>query len=139
MALGKISLDPEDPFDKVLFLEESLHQRGYNAGFESGKNAGKEEGFKVGLLHGKELGKEIGFYKGFVETWKNVLSVKDASKRQISLLESLSQLLDQLNYENPEDEAMEENIAKIRTKFKQLSSILKVPVNIEKDASLMSF
>ena len=138
MSLGKVVLDPDDPFDKIVFLEESLQQEGFHAGFQTGKKSGEEEGYKVGLNHGKELGKEIGFYKGFVLMCQEMLSVQ-SSKRQQTLLEQLKKLLDKVNYDNPEDVKMEEIIAKIRTKFKQLTSLLKVPVNIEKGDLAMSF
>jgi Essential protein Yae1, N terminal. len=138
MSLGKVTLDPDDPFDKIVFLEDSLQQEGFHSGFQTGKKSGEEEGYKVGLNHGKELGKEIGFYKGFVMMSQELLSV-ESSKRQHILLEQLKKLLDKVNYDNPEDEKMEEIIAKIRTKFKQLTSLLKVPVNIEKGDSAMSF
>lgn len=56
MPFGDITLDPEDPFDKVLFVEESLQQDGFNAGFVDGRRNGQEEGYIVGLKHGRELG-----------------------------------------------------------------------------------
>ena len=139
MPLGDLVLNPEDPFDKIVFLEHSLQQEGFNNGFESGKQSGQIEGFHTGLVYGKELGKEIGFYKGFVSCYCELLNEQTASKRQLSLLKQLSELLDEINYENAEDEGLDDKMAKIRTKFKQLSSILKVPVNINKDPALLSF
>ena len=142
MPLGNISLDPDDPFDKVLFVEQSLQQDGFNAGFLDGKRKGHDEGFNVGIEHGKEVGKEIGFYKGFLETWK-LLTVSDGKlkKRQLNLMKQMSTLLECVNYDNPEDLQMDHRLAEIRTKFKQLSSLLRLPVDIQKDSAtaVMSF
>lgn len=128
MSLGEIVLDPDDPFDKVVFLEQDLHQEGFNYGFQNGFSSGQIEGFNTGLVYGKELGKEVGFYKGFIKTYQELLPKDNISKRASLLFLQISNLIDNLNFENPEDEAIGDIMNRLRTKFKQLSSLLKVPV-----------
>ena len=128
MSLGEIVLDPDDPFDKIVFLEQNLQQEGFNSGFQNGRQSGQMEGFSTGLIYGKELGKEVGFYKGFIETYQLILSDKSCSKRISNLFFQRKKLIDTLNFDNPEDEIIGNLMTQTRNKFKQLSSLLKVPV-----------
>lgn len=128
MSLGEIVLDPDDPFDKIVFLEQNLHQEGFNSGFQNGHRSGQMEGFSTGLIYGKELGKEVGFYKGFIETYQLILSERTCSKRVSNLFSQITNLIDTLNFDNAEDESIGNLMTQIRNKFKQLSSLLKVPV-----------
>lgn len=128
MSLGEILLDPDDPFDKIVFLEQNFHQEGFNSGFQNGHQSGQIEGFSTGLIYGKELGKEVGFYKGFIETYQTILSERTCSKRISSLFSQIASLISNLNFDNAEDETIGNLMTQIRNKFKQLSSLLKVPV-----------
>ena len=128
MSLGEIVLDPDDPFDKIVFLEQNLHQEGFNSGFQNGHQSGQTEGFSTGVMYGKELGKEVGFYKGFIETYQLLLSEEICSKRVSNLFSQITNLIGNLSFDNPEDETIGNVMTQIRTKFKQLSSLLKVPV-----------
>jgi len=139
MAFSGVKLDPDDMFDKVVFMENKLIQEGYNTGFSNGEEQGKLEGFALGIKHGREIGKELGFYKGFVKTW--LLFISTDKKRAVKLLEQLHQLLNEYNDSvNIEDETMQDKVDIIRAKFKQVSSVLKVPTELIKDeASQFSF
>lgn len=91
-------------------------------------------------IFNESIGKEIGFYKGFVSTWKLLAVDGTLKKRQLRIIDQLSLLLNSVDYNNPEDEQMETKLGEIRTKFKQLSSMLRLPVDVKKDSdSAMSF
>ncbi|XP_057312549.1 protein LTO1 homolog [Hydractinia symbiolongicarpus] len=129
MAFNDVKLDPDDPFDKIVFMEEGLQQEGYNAGFVSGKIDGKQQGLKLGISQGNVIGREIGFYKGFVETWLLLLD-NNMKKNHQKVLEQLKELVDKFTYDDPENNDTHDLLAQIRTKFRQLSSVLKIPTEL---------
>ena len=141
MANSGIKLDPDDPFDRVVFTEEHLIQNGFDAGFTSGKQAGEIDGFRTGLVQGKELSREIGFYKGFVQVLLFMIMKEDVKRKekQQKLIQQLNCLLQGFSYEKHQYEKMQGDLAQIRSKFKQISSVFKLPVTIQKESQEMSF
>ena len=135
-----IKLDPGDDFDKVVFMESRLQQDGYNEGFKTGKMTGYDDGFRLGLENGREIGREIGFYIGFVEMWLS-LSQYDQSikKRTEKILYQLKDMLNGFPLSSPEDITMQDKLTDIRAKFKQVSSVLKLPTQTNTDTSQISF
>lgn len=142
MAFSGIKLDPEDPFDRIVFTEQTLLQNGYDAGFTNGKEAGEIDGYRTGLVQGKELSREIGFYKGFVSMLLALITCDIDSKhkeKQFRLLEQLNTLLGEYVYDEKEFDNMQLKLGQIRSKFKQISSVFKLPTNNIKHNNEMSF
>ena len=142
MAFKGIKLDPDDPFDKIVFTEEHLIQNGFDEGFTNGKKSGEIDGFQTGAVQGKELSREIGFYKGFVAVLGLMMSGgadEQWREKQRKLVEQLDGLLDNFTYNEEQYDQMQSTLALIRSKFKQISSVFKLPVTIQKQQEGMSF
>ena len=133
MAFDGVKFDPDDPFDKVVFLENLIIQEGFNIGFNEGEKTAKEEGAELGISQGKEIGKEIGFYKGFVTTL-TLLSENELNDKTSKILFRFKRQLDEFSFNDPESESMRNNLDAIRSKFKQISSILRINTEWFKDS-----
>ena len=141
MAFKSCSLDPDDIFNKVLFMENSLLTDGYNEGFISGKSQGKKEGYELGVKQGREIGKEIGFYVGFIAACKILVTHEQDEATKVSkVIEQLDKILSKFSFDNAADTQLDDRISEIRNKFKVLMSRIKMPIkSMSSKTSQMSF
>ncbi|PIK34759.1 putative oral cancer-overexpressed protein 1-like [Apostichopus japonicus] len=134
------SVDDEGDFlDTVFMAEDRLQQDGYDEGYEVGRKAGLVQGQEAGRQKANQIGGEIGFYNGCVHVWIAVIQkeeVLDGKERKLKALQGLKALLDGFQVHDISREDYWDNVTKIRAKFKQVSSLLKIPTEfINKSAA----
>ncbi|XP_071496699.1 protein LTO1 homolog [Diadema antillarum] len=126
-------LDNEDIFEGVVMADERCHERGYEEGFKKGKELGQAQGFEMGKAKGQQVGDEIGFYLGFAVTWKAFMEHRvdedPSAKRCLKALEGLVAAMDKLPTDEPNSVKYWDTVQKIRSKFKQVGSLLNITVN----------
>ncbi|NXU85143.1 ORAV1 protein, partial [Xiphorhynchus elegans] len=105
-----------------------FHREGYQEGYAEGSHAGIAEGRRYGSLHGARIGSEIGCYLGFALTWHCLLHkcTDEKSSKKIKTLDSLLGMIKKFPYEDPTYDRMQEDLEKIRGKFKQVCSMLHI-------------
>ncbi|NWU33464.1 ORAV1 protein, partial [Hylia prasina] len=105
-----------------------FHGQGYQEGLAEGSQAGVAEGRRYGALHGARAGSEIGFYLGFALTWHCLLQKCTDEKNSIKIkaLDSLIGMIQKFPYGDPTYDKLQEDLEKIRGKFKQVCSMLNV-------------
>ncbi|XP_068050313.1 protein LTO1 homolog isoform X1 [Anomalospiza imberbis] len=79
------------------------------------------EGRRYGALHGARMGSEIGCYLGFALTWHCLLQkcTDEKNSKKIRALDSLIGMIQKFPYEDPTYDKLQEDLEKIRGKFKQ--------------------
>ncbi|KAM6133943.1 protein LTO1 homolog isoform 4-T6 [Phoenicopterus ruber ruber] len=113
-----------DMFDEIVMAEERwgwFHGEGYQEGYAEGSHVGVVEGRRYGSLHGAKIGSEIGCYLGFALTWQCLLqkSTDEKNSKKIRALDSLIGMIQKFPYEDPTYDKLQEDLEKIRGKFKQ--------------------
>nr|XP_021384219.1 protein LTO1 homolog isoform X1 [Lonchura striata domestica] len=110
-----------DLFDGIVMAEQRFHGEGYQEGLAEGSHAGMTEGRRYGALHGARMGSEIGCYLGFALTWHCLLqkSTEEKNSKKIKALHSLIGMIQKFPYEDPTYDKLQEDLEKIRGKFKQ--------------------
>ncbi|XP_067414321.1 protein LTO1 homolog isoform X1 [Emydura macquarii macquarii] len=105
-----------------------FHGEGYQEGYTEGSHVGVIEGRRYGALHGAKIGSEIGYYLGFALTWQCLLhrSAEEKHSKKIKALESLIGMIQKYPYEDPTYNKLQEDLEKIRGKFKQVCSLLNI-------------
>ena len=63
-------IDPTDPFDSLLSLEQQYYTEGYALGHQDGSRAGRIEGRLFGLEKGFEKFSELGKLRGRAVVWR---------------------------------------------------------------------
>ncbi|XP_020638517.3 protein LTO1 homolog isoform X1 [Pogona vitticeps] len=118
-----------DAFDAIVMAETKFHGEGYQEGYAEGIYAGAIEGRQYGIQQGAIVGLEIGSYLGFAVTWKRLLPKGSDEKqsKKIKVLESLIQMIEKFPSEDPVYVNLQEDLEKIRGRFKQACSLLHVP------------
>ncbi|XP_045070276.1 protein LTO1 homolog isoform X2 [Coregonus clupeaformis] len=128
----------EDLFDCILMADDRFHGEGYREGFDEGTRQGMIDGRKHGASHGAKLSMEVSFYYGFGITWKCLLQNNTDVKSSLSILclrkrlkalESLLGLIQKFPHEEPHYENLQEDMEKVRAKFRQVCSLLNVPTD----------
>ncbi|KAL9244548.1 hypothetical protein vseg_018317 [Gypsophila vaccaria] len=116
----------DDFIDATVNLPEAQMAEGYRDGYASGLKKGKEDAYEVGLKHGFESGQEIGFYRGLLHIWTPIIRLKPDlfSTRVKKSMEHLNDLIKEYPFVDPEDEAKDLLVAKMRSKFKAISGTL---------------
>nr|XP_021154881.1 oral cancer-overexpressed protein 1 isoform X4 [Columba livia] len=111
-----------DMFDEIVMADERFHGEGYQEGYAEGSHVGVVEGRRYGLLHGAKIGSEIGCYLGFALTWQCLLQncPDEKNSKKIKALDSLIGMIQKFPYEDPTYDKLQEDLEKIRGKFKQL-------------------
>lgn len=71
----------EDPFDALLFIEESIIEHGEKLGMIDGRLEGQAEGAALGVQKGNEIGTEVGYYAGSLAVYKNMAHTMGYSER----------------------------------------------------------
>ncbi|XP_071382339.1 protein LTO1 homolog isoform X1 [Centroberyx affinis] len=123
----------DDLFDSVLMSDNRLYQEGYREGFERGTRRGLRDGRLHGSSHGATMSTEISFYYGFAIAWKCILqdSTDAKSRKRVKALEALLALIQKSPLENPQSPKLQEDIEKLRAKFRQVCSLLNVPADFK--------
>lgn len=122
-------LGKEDMFDTILMADERFRGEGYKEGFDRGTQRGLQNGRRHGASHGTRLSSEINFYYGFAVTWKCLLQDRtDAkSRKRVKVLDTVLGLIENSNYDDPQSPKLQEDVEKLRSKFRQVCSLLNIP------------
>ncbi|XP_055000102.1 protein LTO1 homolog isoform X2 [Sorex araneus] len=117
----------QDMFDAIVMADERFHGDGYREGFEDGSSLGLTEGRRHGAMQGARIGSEIGCYRGFACAWRHLLDSGSPEKdRKRKALEALVALTQSFPCGDPTHESLQEDLDRIRGKFRQLCSLLNV-------------
>ncbi|XP_048463173.1 protein LTO1 homolog isoform X1 [Rhincodon typus] len=110
-----------DLFDSIVLAEDRFRGKGYQEGFTEGSHLGETEGQRYGLANGAKIGSEVSFYKGFAYTWKCLLQNNQdvKSRKRLKVLNSMLEMVHQFPYEDPTYDKLQEDLEKMRAKFKQ--------------------
>ncbi|KAM9302382.1 protein LTO1 homolog [Gastrophryne carolinensis] len=135
--------DAEDLFGDIVMCEQRYHGEGYEEGFNEGHRVGKSEGKQFGTIYGAQAGSELGCYLGFASTWKHLLTPSSDEKqsKKIKTLDSLIKLIQSFPCEDPTSDKLQEDMARIRGKVKQVCSMLNIQPDFKRnyEASLLTF
>ncbi|XP_061210990.1 protein LTO1 homolog isoform X2 [Neopsephotus bourkii] len=117
-----------DMFEEIVMAEERFHGEGYQEGYAEGSHVGVVEGRRYGSLHGAKMGSETGYYLGFALTWQCLLQKRrdEKNSKKIRALDSLIRMIQKFPYEDPTYDKLQEDLEKIRGKFKQQLQLEKV-------------
>ncbi|KAM6392590.1 protein LTO1 homolog isoform 2-T2 [Pluvialis apricaria] len=120
-AVAATASPSSDMFDEIVMAEERFHGEGYQEGYAEGSHIGVVEGRRYGSLHGAKIGSEIGCYLGFALTWQCLLQkcMDEKNSKKIRALDSLIRMIQKFPYEDPTYDKLQEDLEKIRGKFKQ--------------------
>ncbi|XP_055670369.1 protein LTO1 homolog isoform X4 [Falco peregrinus] len=115
-----------DMFDEIVMAEERFHSEGYQEGYAEGSHAGVVEGRRYGSLHGAKIGSEVGYYLGFALTWQCLLQkcTDEKNSKKMRALDLLVGMIQKFPYEDPTYDKLQEDLEKIRGKFKQVDTKL---------------
>uniref|UniRef100_A0A8D0BBE5 Essential protein Yae1 N-terminal domain-containing protein n=1 Tax=Salvator merianae TaxID=96440 RepID=A0A8D0BBE5_SALMN len=120
--------DEQDTFDAIVMAEARFHSEGYQEGYSEGTRLGVIEGRQYGVQQGANIGVEIGSYLGFAVTWLKLFH-KDSDKKhskKVKVLESLIEMIQKFPCENPVYDNLQEDLDKIRGRFKQVCSLMHI-------------
>ncbi|KAI7813787.1 protein LTO1 homolog isoform X1 [Triplophysa rosa] len=118
----------DDLFDSIIMADNRFHIEAYQEGFEEGIRQGTIEGKNHGRLHGAKLSAEVSFYYGFAVAWKCLLqnSSDIKARKRLKAVESLVGVIQNYPYEDPQYEKLQDVMATVRAKFRQVCSLLNV-------------
>ncbi|XP_051553455.1 protein LTO1 homolog [Myxocyprinus asiaticus] len=134
----------DDLFDSIVMADNRFHVEGYQEGFEVGTRQGAIEGRNHGRLHGAKLSAEVSFYYGFAVAWKCLLQNNSdiKARKRLKAVESLVGAIQKFPYEDPKYEKLQEDMERVRAKFRQVCSLLNVPTDFREylsGSTAMSF
>ncbi|XP_039217384.1 protein LTO1 homolog isoform X2 [Crotalus tigris] len=118
-----------------------FHGEGYQDGYAEGVHAGVVEGRQHGIQQGASIGSEIGSYLGFALTWQQLLQKTSAEKcsKKIKVLELLIEMIQNFPLEDPAYDKLQDDLEKIRGRFKQICSLLHIPSDLRLGSERISF
>ncbi|XP_056318947.1 protein LTO1 homolog [Danio aesculapii] len=127
----------DDLFDSIIMADDRFHVEGYQEGFEEGVRQGTIEGRNHGRLHGAKLSAEVTFYYGFALAWKCFLqsSTDVKARKRLKAMESLIGVIQNFPYEDPQYEKLQEDMERVRAKFRQVCSLLNVSTDFREYVS----
>nr|XP_056707754.1 protein LTO1 homolog [Euleptes europaea] len=132
-----------DALEAIVMAEARFHGEGYQEGYVEGTHAGTIEGRQYGIQQGAKIGLEIGSYLGFSMTWLGLLHKHsdDKHSKKIKVLESLIELIQKFPHQNPTYDRLQEDLDRIRGRFKQVCSLLHVSSDfrLSREGSALSF
>ncbi|XP_070685170.1 protein LTO1 homolog [Pempheris klunzingeri] len=123
----------DDLFDTIIMADERFRGEGYREGFEKGSRRGLQDGRRHGASHGAKLSTEISFYYGFAVTWKCLLqhNTDVKSRKRTKALDALLALIQNSPHDDPHSTRLQEDMEKLRAKFRQVCSMLSVPTDFK--------
>ncbi|XP_029001055.1 protein LTO1 homolog [Betta splendens] len=123
----------EDMFDTIVMADERFRGEGYQQGFERGTHRGLHDGRRHGASHGAKLSAEVSFYHGFAVTWKCLLqhNTDDKSRKRVKALDAVLGLIQNCPLDDPQSVKLQEDMDKLRAKFRQICSMLSVPTDFK--------
>lgn len=123
----------EDLFDSIVMADERFRGEGYREGFERGARRGLQDGRRHGAAHGAKLSTEVSFYYGFAITWKCLLqhNTDPKSRKRVKALDAVLGLIQNCPQNDPQSAQLQEDMEKIRAKFRQVCSMLSVPADFK--------
>ncbi|XP_045889612.1 protein LTO1 homolog isoform X1 [Micropterus dolomieu] len=123
----------DDLFDSIVMADERFRGEGYREGFEKGTRRGLQDGRRHGACHGAKLSTEISFYHGFAITWKCLLqhNTDVKSRKRVKALEAVLGLIQNSHHDDPQSEKLQEDMDRLRAKFRQVCSMLSVPTDFK--------
>ncbi|XP_069034040.1 protein LTO1 homolog isoform X4 [Embiotoca jacksoni] len=111
------SREDQDLFDSILLADEKFRGDGYREGFERGTRRGLQDGRRHGASHGARLSSET--------------SNPMCCRKRVKALESLLVLIHNVPLEDPQSATLQENMERLRAKFRQVCSMLSVPADFK--------
>ncbi|KNC82533.1 hypothetical protein SARC_05181 [Sphaeroforma arctica JP610] len=136
MSVVKDNMD--DDLDSLLFVEEKFHREGFQEGLNFGREAAGQEAHMYGMAKGDQLASELGFYRGFASMWGALLNEGEACgnsspmPRAGKVLTAFQAQLDEIDTTiaiTPHNTDLPKLFARLRTKFRQCTTLLKVDQN----------
>ncbi|XP_055905029.1 protein LTO1 homolog [Eupeodes corollae] len=124
--------DINDIFDDIALIEEKLSKKSYQEGFEDGVKEGNLEGYKLGYAQGVSLGEELGTYYGTVIAHLQL----PHSERIKKTLEQVRSALEKFPKTNDPEADIIGEIEHIRTQYKKLKAMLRLPTSTETGTSV---
>lgn len=121
-------VDINDAFDEIVFSEQRLSTEAFEEGYKKGTADGLKEGFHLGYHRGAELGLEVGFYRGVLSAISDDLQSSTLPPRIATVAQKLLLALDSIPDENKTDCDILQVVENARACFKQLMSLLKLPI-----------
>ena len=118
--------DNDDLFNAVYAQEMRSIQKGYDDGFLVGQKNGFEEGLSLGKNQGSKVAQELGYYYGFCQTLllqTNKKTLSKAEQKGHLLLKEIVSTIQKINNYEP---LILKDVIKIRSQFKQASTLLKL-------------
>ncbi|XP_025890563.1 oral cancer-overexpressed protein 1 [Nothoprocta perdicaria] len=117
-----------DLFHGLVMAEERFRGEGYREGCAEGRRAGAAAGRRCGALRGAAVGAEVGCYLGFAQTWHCLLHkcTDEKNSKKIRVLNALIGMIQKFPYEDPTYDKLQEDLEKIRGKYKQVCSMLNI-------------
>lgn len=121
------------PVRSSVWLFRRFRDEGYREGFEKGSRRGLQDGRRHGACHGARLSCEMSFYYGFAITWKCVLqnSIDGKSRKRVKALETLLGMIQSSPLDDPQSQKLQDDMDKLRAKFRQVCSMLSVPADFK--------
>ncbi|XP_029987106.1 protein LTO1 homolog [Sphaeramia orbicularis] len=121
----------EDLFDNILMADEKFRGEGFREGYERGTRRGFQNGRRHGASHGAKLSTEVSFYYGFATTWNCLLhnNTDPKSRKRVKALETLLDLIQNCPLDDPQSTKLQDDMEKLRSKFRQICSMLNVPTD----------
>jgi hypothetical protein len=114
-----------------MYPHKRLHQQGYRDGYQRGLVDGLKEAADGGRDNGWDVGFEIGFLNGFIEIWLRLLKKEPESERKMKALSALNDMIRHFRVLNVHSPDYAKDFAQIQAKYRQVLSLLKVPVVVK--------
>ncbi|XP_029904408.1 protein LTO1 homolog [Myripristis murdjan] len=123
----------DDLFDCIFMADNRFHGVGYREGFERGTQRGLRDGHRHGVSHGAKLSAEVSFYYGFAVASKCLLQDKTdtKSRKRVKAVDALLELINKCPLDDPYYTELQEDMDRVRGKFRQVCSLLSVPADFK--------
>ena len=143
-ALETASEDLDQAWDNILMVDQKAYEVGFKDGEKVAREKARLEGSLLGAQRGQEIGSEIGFYQGVCQSISRLLPKEDLNgpeKRAWATINKLKRLIQAFPEHNDKDANLAEQLNEIRTKYKQLQSVLgfKIPSPVTANPQQLSW
>ncbi|XP_049296381.1 protein LTO1 homolog [Anopheles funestus] len=119
--------DINDVFEDIFLTEERIIGEHFHQGLVDGRlEESVQEAEDYGFKKGSEIGREIGFYTSIVTTIASQPEIA-ANEKAHSILQEVLCALEKYPHENDPAIDLVHNLQQIRSKFRRLCALLKIP------------